>query len=86
MYTHTHTHGILVPIRKVKDLVLKYKYQIALAVILTIGILVRVVGITKYPAGLNQDEASAGYEAYSILSSGMDRHGNSFPAQFILFQ
>lgn len=47
--------------------------------ILLIGILVRVIGIGAMPNGLNCDEASAGYEAYSILNYGIDRNGNFLP-------
>ncbi len=46
-----------------------------------IGILVRVVGISNFPAGINQDEASTGYDAFSILTTGHDRMGNTYPVQ-----
>ena len=39
-----------------------YKYAVYL--ILIIGILIRIVGITDMPNALNCDEASAGYEAF----------------------
>lgn len=48
--------------------------------ILIVGILVRIVGITDFPNALNCDEASAGYDAYSILNYGIDRNGNVMPA------
>lgn len=51
--------------------------------VLFLGICVRVIGISLIPAGLNQDEASIGYEAYSLMQSGMDRNGLSFPIHFI---
>lgn len=38
-----------------------------------IGILARLILIGQVPYGLNQDEASAGYEAWSILNYGIDR-------------
>lgn len=39
----------------------------------------RVVGIGLVPGGLNQDEAFAGYEAYSILTTGKDSFSYPFP-------
>ncbi len=48
-------------------------------IILIVGIMVRVIGITSMPNALNCDEASAGYEAYSILNYGIDRNGNFMP-------
>jgi 4-amino-4-deoxy-L-arabinose transferase-like glycosyltransferase len=51
--------------------------------LLALGILVRLIGISIAPAGLNQDEASIGYEAYSILTTGFDRNGNSYPIHLV---
>lgn len=51
-------------------LIKKYKDKIIIILVtllLCIGILVRVLGIDKIPNALNVDEASAGYEAFSIL-------------------
>ena len=55
-----------------------YKYSLYL--ILTIGILIRILGITDMPNALNCDEASAGYEAFSLLNYGIDRNGNHNPS------
>ena len=44
-------------------------------IILIIGILVRIIGISHMPNALNCDEASDGYEAFSILNYGIDRMG-----------
>lgn len=49
-------------------------YKLAIIIIFIIGILVRTVGITKMPNALNCDEASSGYEAFSILNYGIDRN------------
>lgn len=49
------------------------KNKIIILIIL-IGILVRTVAISQYPKGLNTDEASIGYEAYSIANYGIDRN------------
>ncbi len=51
-----------------------------LIVILLIGMLIRIVGIADMPNAFNCDEASAGYEAFSILKYGIDRNGNKLPA------
>ena len=55
------------------------KLAIILYLIFTIGFLVRLVGIVNHPNGLNTDEASIGYEAYSVVTYGIDRNGNSWP-------
>ncbi len=53
------------------------------AAILLIGSLVRLVAIERLPGGLNQDEASIGYEAYAIMNYGIDRNGNSLPVHLV---
>ena len=68
---------------KIKEFIFKNKFNILIIVILIIGILVRIVGITEFPQGLNQDEASSGYEAYSLLTEGIDRNGKFLPVHFI---
>ena len=54
-----------------------------LLAIFLLGILVRVVGISGAPRGFNQDEASAGYDAFAILKTGMDRNGIRNPIHLI---
>ena len=51
--------------------------------LMVLGVVVRVLGISFVPAGLNQDEASIGYEAFSILTTGLDRNAVSFPIHLI---
>lgn len=48
-----------------------------------LGAMVRILYITSIPPGLNQDEASIGYDAYSILHYGMDRNGVHLPIHLI---
>ena len=48
-----------------------------------IGILLRTILFGDVPPGLNQDEAAAGYEAYSLLLTGKDKWGNIWPGYFI---
>lgn len=52
-----------------------------LAIIL-LAILVRFVGLSALPPALNRDEAALGYNAYSILKTGKDEHGQKFPLAF----
>lgn len=47
--------------------------------ILALGIAVRFIALGLLPYGLNQDEASAGYDAWALLNYGIDRCGNSWP-------
>jgi 4-amino-4-deoxy-L-arabinose transferase-like glycosyltransferase len=39
----------------------------------------RVWGIGNHPVGFNQDEAALGYDAYSLLKTGKDQWGVSWP-------
>lgn len=55
------------------------KNRIILIAILIIGSLSRLLLIEYYPNALNVDEASSGYEAWSILNYGIDRNGNFLP-------
>lgn len=58
----------------------RIKYgRVLAALLLAVGLAVRVVGIGSLPYGLNQDEASAGYDAWALLCYGTDRCGNSLP-------
>ena len=50
-----------------------------LPLILALSFLLRVVALDKYPVGFTPDEASFGYDAYSILKTGKDQWGNAFP-------
>lgn len=50
-----------------------------LPLILILAFLLRFVNLTSYPVGFNADEASFGYDAYSILKTGRDQWGNFFP-------
>lgn len=50
-----------------------------------LGFLLRVVGLPSHPSGFTPDEASFGYDAYSILKTGHDQWGKSFPLVFKSF-
>lgn len=47
--------------------------------ILILGLALRTISLDKYPSGFTPDEASFGYDAYSILKTGKDQWGHSFP-------
>ena len=52
---------------------------ILFAVFMLTGIFARVWQFGIVPGGINQDEAFAGYEAYSLLHYGKDSSGYTFP-------
>lgn len=54
-------------------------------IILTIGILVRVVEIGNIPKGLHIDEAGMAYDSYCIAKYGTDRYGEEHPLYFTNF-
>lgn len=48
-----------------------------------LGVAVRLWQLGATPCGLNQDEAYAGYEAYSLLTYGVDSWGYHNPCYFV---
>ncbi len=50
-----------------------------LVVIVILGFVLRFAGLTYNPPALNWDEVSHGYNAYSILKTGMDQWGQRLP-------
>ncbi len=61
----------------------KQKDTVLFLALFLVGVLVRVICFGQIPAGLNQDEAFAGYEAYSLLHYGKDSAGYAFPCYFV---
>ena len=53
--------------------------QFAVPVLLVLGVLLRLYRFGAVPGGLNQDEAFAAYDAWCLLTSGMDSAGYRFP-------
>lgn len=51
-------------------------------ILMLVGILTRGIMLGSIPGGVNQDEALAGYEAYSLLHFGTDSSGYAFPVYF----
>lgn len=60
-----------------------FRYEWAVFAVLVIGFAARLIALGEYPAGFNQDEASAAYDAYSILKTGYDRNGQFLPVHLI---
>jgi 4-amino-4-deoxy-L-arabinose transferase-like glycosyltransferase len=61
----------------------KRKEFLIVFILCGIGIFLRTIVFGNIPPGLNQDEAAAGYEAYSLLLTGKDKWGNIWPGYFI---
>lgn len=47
--------------------------------VLGLGLMLRIIGLASYPVGFTADEASFGYDAYSLLKTGKDQWGASWP-------
>jgi 4-amino-4-deoxy-L-arabinose transferase-like glycosyltransferase len=47
--------------------------------VIFLAFILRIVALDKLPAGFTPDEASFGYDAYSILKTGKDQWGHPFP-------
>jgi 4-amino-4-deoxy-L-arabinose transferase-like glycosyltransferase len=58
--------------------------KILILLIVLISIFLRFYRLDDYPA-LNADEAAIGYNAYSLIQTGRDEHGNSWPIHFQSF-
>ncbi|MFC1711844.1 ArnT family glycosyltransferase [Patescibacteria group bacterium] len=55
------------------------KQKILLFIIVIVALVLRFYKLGQVPAGINRDEASIGYNAYSILKTGKEEHGNMLP-------
>ena len=53
-----------------------------LLAIIFLAVLVRFAGLSALPPALNRDEAALGYNAYSILKTAKDEHGQFLPLAF----
>lgn len=56
---------------------------ILITILMLIGVAVRAISFGQLPCGLNQDEAFAGYEAYSLANYGTDSAGYHNPCYFV---
>ena len=59
------------------------RVQLVVWGLLLLGFALRLLFLEKLPYGLNQDEASSGYDAWALLHSGVDRNGKSWPVLFV---
>lgn len=53
--------------------------------IILVAFLLRIINLSKFPVGFTPDEASFGYDAYSLLKTGEDQWGDSWPISFRSF-
>lgn len=63
----------------------KNKFILFLALILILFLFTRLFKITEIPPSLYWDEASIGYNAYSVLKTGADEWGEFLPLHFRAF-
>lgn len=68
---------------KIKNILKENKYELITYFAMAVGFIIRLINLEKMPNGLIPDEASAGYEAFSILNYGTDRLGKSYPVFLI---
>lgn len=54
--------------------------------LLLVGVLIRFYALGRVPQGVNQDEAMAGYQAYTLMQSGIDLTGYHNPVYFIAWR
>lgn len=62
----------------------KYALLLFLSIVVIAGIL-RLFELQNIPPGVNRDEASIGWTAYSLLHTGKDEYGRLFPLSFQSF-
>jgi len=58
--------------------------KIILVLLILLAAFLRFYRLADYPT-LNADEAAIGYNAYSLIQTGKDEHGNSWPIHFQSF-
>lgn len=72
--------------KKSKFLIFNFQmiFLFIIIIILLAGFL-RLYKLDKFPIGLNADEAAIGYNAYSLILTGKDEHGATWPIHFKSF-
>lgn len=58
--------------------------RLILILIIALAFVLRFWSLNNFPA-LNADEASNAYDAYSLITTGLDQHGNPWPIHFQSF-
>ncbi len=61
----------------------RHKHSVVLFLLLIIGFFVRCFLLGTIPPGLNQDEASIGYESFALGKHGVDRNGFHNPVHLV---
>lgn len=56
-----------------------------LLLIFCLALFFRIFCLADFPAGLNADEAALGYNAFSLIATGKDEFGHSWPINFQSF-
>lgn len=64
---------------------MKKNKLLIIILIFIFAFLIRIINLQNNPNGFFCDEASIGYNAYSILTTGKDEHGSRFPLFFQAF-
>ncbi|MBU3935816.1 phospholipid carrier-dependent glycosyltransferase [Patescibacteria group bacterium] len=54
----------------------------SILIIIVLAAIIRFIGLSSLPPALNRDEAALGYNAYSILKTAKDEHGQFLPLSF----
>lgn len=54
-------------------------HRFVLGLIILLALLLRIIGISLHPPGFTPDEASFGYDAYSLLKTAKDQWGEPWP-------
>ena len=63
----------------------KWKHLVIFLAVVLVAVALRFYQLDRIPPGLIIDEASEGYNAFSILYTGKDRYGQAFPILFRSF-
>ena len=58
---------------------MKRFFWVLLGLIFLVALFLRFSQLAKIPVGFHTDEASLGYNAYSLLMTGKDEAGRAFP-------
>lgn len=64
---------------------MKNKYLLTLLLIFGLAVVLRFYNLANVPPGVNRDEASIGYTAYSLLQTGKDEYGRFLPVSLQSF-
>jgi len=54
-------------------------HTLLILALILIGVVVRLLNLGSMPDGVNQDEAMAAYESYSLIKTGVDMSGYQYP-------